>query len=238
MSLKFFNRKINTQRGSVFFYIFIAIVLIAALTYSVSNNSRTNTSILTDQQAKIAAQNIIEQGETVSNTVQKLLLRGYRETEISFENNIATGYTLAECVENGCKVFDINGGGLNWIYPPEYANEGENWIYTGTVPVRYNGKNPVYDITAILPNIDEKVCQEINFKLGLAATNNEDILSSADTTIYINRLHTGSPINPTANYLDGPNIDGNPSICISIDSMTGHYTGTNQNYYVHTLYAG
>lgn len=228
----------SSQKGSVFFYILIAIALLAALTYSVSRSSRGNVNIISEQQSKIAAQNIIEQAETVSNAVQKLILRGFDETEISFENLIDTNYVLAACTTSQCQIFNLNGGGLNWLYPPENANDGTNWIYSGALPINNNGTNARYDLTMILPNINQKTCQEINFKLGLAPTNSETILTATDTTITINKLATGNEISDSSNFLNGAGIDGNTSICLQMGTVTGDYTGNNQYYYVHTLYAG
>jgi len=226
------------QNGSVFFYILIAVVLLAALSYAVSRDSRNNATILTDQQAKVAAQSIIEQGQTVSNALQKLLLRNIDETKISFENPIDAGYTLSTCTENICKIFDINGGGLNWIYPPENANDGTNWLYVGDAPIADIGPSLRNDITMILPNINQAVCQEINFKLGLSTTNNAPILNATDTTITVNKLATGNTISDSSNYLNGAGIDRNSSMCLSIITVSGDYAGSNQNYYVHTVYGG
>jgi len=228
----------SSQRGSAFFYILIAIVLLAALTYSVSQSSRNNVSIISEQQAKIAAQNIIEQGQTVSNAVQKLILRGFDETEISFENTIDADYALAGCTINSCQVFNLEGGGLNWIYPPENANDGTNWIYSGELPINGNGQNARYDLTMILPNINEKICQEINFKLGLTATNNDTILTADDATITIEKLETGNEISDSSNFIDGAGIDENLSICVQIGTASGDYAGTNEYFFIHTLYAG
>ncbi len=226
------------EQGNAFFYILIAIALLAALTYSVSQSSRNNLSIIDEQQSKIAAQNIIEQGQTVSNAVQKLILRGFNETQISFENNIESGYDLAACTSSACKVFDINGGGLNWLYPPENANEGENWLYTGTYPIWGNGTLIRYDITMVLPNIVENVCKEINFKLGLVASNNDPILIPDDMSVWVYKLNSTFPIDQSPNYARGVGITGNLAACIRVNTFNGSYTGTNQNYYVHTIYAG
>ena len=229
---------IYNQRGSVFFYILIAIVLFAALSYALSQNSRSSSTVLTVQQTKVSAQNIIEQGDVVSNAVQKLFLRNIRDIEISFENNIVNGYELADCADSFCKVFDINGGSLNWTHPPENVNTGENWIYTGEVPIADNGFNLRNDITMVLPNVSQSICQEINFKLGLVSSNTDPVLSSADSSITITKLSTANPISGSSNYINGAGIDGNNSICVQINSVSGDHIGTNQYYYIHTLYAG
>jgi hypothetical protein len=109
-------RKINqTERGAVFIYILMAIVLLAALTYAVSHGNRGGTSTLTDQQAKLAAQEIIDYGNTVATAVQKLRLRGCSDTEISFENDASSiaDYTNPNApTDKSCHVFDINGGNV------------------------------------------------------------------------------------------------------------------------------
>ncbi len=226
------------EQGSVFFYILIAIILLAALTYSVAQSSRNNTNIITEQQAKIAAQNIIEQGQTVSDAVQRLILRGFNETQISFENGTVADYELASCAIDTCKIFNLNGGGLNWIFPPENANDGENWIYTGEFPILDNGSQPQYDMTMVLPNINDRVCQEINFKLGLMDTNTAPILISSDTTIAFDKLNTSNPINASTNFASGLNIAQNLSACVRLTTISGAHTGSGQNLFIHTLYAG
>ena len=114
----------KTEQGNVFFYILIAVALFAALSYAVSRNNTGSTDIFTDEQAKLAAQEIIEYGNTVANAVQKLRLRGCSDTEISFENDIIDGY------ENGtntsCQVFHVDGGDINWTSIPEERLESDH----------------------------------------------------------------------------------------------------------------
>lgn len=230
--------KKNNQTGSVFFYILIAITLFAALSYALSRNSRSSSSVMTTQQTKVAAQNVIEQGDIVSNAVQKLILRNLLPDRISFENNVVDGYELDSCNDRLCRVFDIDGGSLNWTYPPENVNNAENWIYTGEAPIAGNGFDLRNDITMILPNIRKEVCQEINFKLGITETNKDPIPSSEDSSITITKLSTNTPISGSSNYIDGTDIEGKRSICILINTVSGEHNASSQYYYIHTLYAG
>ena len=109
----------KNQNGSIFFYILIAIFLFAALTYFLSDSNRTNIATVSEEQAKVAAQEIIEYGDIVTNAVQKLLLRGCDETEISFEDNPTTAansfvYTnINSPTDNSCHVYNAAGGNLN-----------------------------------------------------------------------------------------------------------------------------
>ena len=59
----------KSQNGSVFFYILIAIVLLAGLSYAVNNNSRVGTAIITEQQARVVSSQVLEQGEAMALAV-------------------------------------------------------------------------------------------------------------------------------------------------------------------------
>ena len=102
-------------------YILLAVALIVGLTAALSRGGRVSHNALSDQQAKIAAQEIIDYGNAVAAAVQKLRLRGCSETEISFENDVAAGY--ANGTNTSCRVFHPDGGALSWKTPPaEYLN--------------------------------------------------------------------------------------------------------------------
>ncbi len=151
------------EAGNVFFYIFLAIALFAALSYAVSQGNRGNTSLLTDQQARLAAQEIIEYGNIVSGAVQKLKLRGCRDTQISFENNIETGYANATApTDNSCHVFNNAGGAIN------YNNALGSWLITGHLKIQNVGGSTT-NLNIILPSVQQSVCEQINIALSQTA---------------------------------------------------------------------
>jgi len=125
------------EKGNVFFYILIAVALFAALSYAVSRNNTGSTDIFTEEQAKLAAQEIIEYGNTVANAVQKLRLRGCKVEAshlqgatvnlgliaINFGNDINQRVDntpihmeedfTATPSDGSCSVFNSNGGNIN-----------------------------------------------------------------------------------------------------------------------------
>ncbi len=167
----------SAESGNIFFYILLAIVLFAALSYVASQGNRGNTSTLTDQQAKLAAQEIIEYGQTVANAVQKLRLRGCTDTQISFENDVVSGYGNVNApTDNSCHVFKIEGGGLNWANPPPaFYNETAPWFsgkyfFYGETVWAENGTTCANSTCADLImglHVSDSFCEIFNDSLGL-----------------------------------------------------------------------
>jgi len=116
------------ERGNVFFYILLAVALFAALSYAVSRNNTGSTNIFDEEQAKLAAQEIIEYGNTVANAVQKLRLRGCSDTEISFENDLSSiDYSnTGSPTDESCHIFKSNGGNIAYMSPPEISQTYED----------------------------------------------------------------------------------------------------------------
>ena len=113
------------QRGSAIVWILIMVALFAALTYTMSEGSRTGESQLGDQQAGLAATEILDYGRNIKNAVQQLLINGCSDTEISFENDVVAGYTNANApTDKSCHVFHPNGGGMR------YQGPNEDWLRT------------------------------------------------------------------------------------------------------------
>ena len=193
---------------------------------------------MTTQQAKLAAQEILEQSEIVKTAFQKLILRGYQPTDISFENNIIAGYTLSTCTIDDCKIFATSGGALNWLSAATIAANGNNWIYSGVSAIEDNGASSEYDIVMILPNVNDEVCRNLNLNLGITSALSDPIPVTDDTTISIQQLNDTYPIATSANVFDGTDITGNEAVCVQVGTMSGAYSGTNQFFFVQTVYAG
>jgi len=170
------KNKINTESGSVFFYILIAIFLFATLTYILSDNSRTNASIITEEQAKVAAQEIIEYGDAVANAVQKLVLRGCSDTEISFENDVIVHgddtkyYTTHDVITpDECKVHNTMGGGIGAKRFAEYAEQHTSdpirpkagSFYPHDTTFTNQGSNNI-DLLLHGRRLKKQICLEIN----------------------------------------------------------------------------
>ena len=79
------NIKNKTENGSVIVWIFIAVLLFAALGYAFNSSSRTSAGFISDAQAEAYANQIMDILHTNRQVVKKLLLSGCPAEEISFQ---------------------------------------------------------------------------------------------------------------------------------------------------------
>ena len=165
--------KNNKQSGAVFVYILVAIALFASLSYFVSKDNRGSSDIFTEEQAKLAAQEIIEYGNTVAAAVQKLRLRGCSDTEISFENNITSGYVNG--TDTSCQVFHQDGGNINHQRIIERIRTAD----ASNHDTRYSGGSNIINVGSTEPELfvfyrmnSKDICIAINNYAGII--NNPD----------------------------------------------------------------
>jgi hypothetical protein len=190
------KNKTAQENGNVFFYILIAIVLFAALSYAVSRNRGGNTNIYTQEQAKLAAQEIIEHGNTVANAVQKLRLRGCSDAEISFENTVIGGYTNG--TNTSCQVFHTDGGNIN------VPNFNQNF-YDSSAPalneISFNGENNIIglassdaELISYVSRLDQNICDTINQTLNVVNSYSDaDGLDAGDNTHNFTGTYSTTP---------------------------------------------
>lgn len=237
----------NNQNGSVFFYILLAIALIAGLTYAVSRGNRGSAGMLTDEQARVAAQEIIDYGNTVAAAVQKLRLRGCKDTEISFENNISSAnYTNPNAPsDKSCHVFDINGGNINvkipqdsWIVPKPSVNHKA--YQTPYISSRHCvdgvGESGCLEpeLTFMFSYLKKNICEQINANLGILNELN-------DTNLFTlrNANHaTGTFILEAQDKIDNDiDVTGKNQFCITTNGINANHTPNPGYTYVNVLIA-
>lgn len=170
----------NNEKGSVLLYILVAIALLAALSYVVTRGNRGSVKMITDEQARLAANEIIEYGNTIANAVQKLRLRGCSDTEIGFSNNIwsyengtlihATGHNPST-PGNECEVFKPEGGNVsaktmpsnnNFAIAPTAVDKGNGIINSVDV---INVGTTEDDLVLFIYFVPKESCAAINSRL-------------------------------------------------------------------------
>ena len=175
------DTKRETESGNVIIWILLTIALLAALTFTFTQSSRTSTTMLTEEIADSMARHLLSFSNDVKQAVRRLRLRGCDETEISFENSIlGFNYTNPNSPsDNSCHVFDINGGGLQVPTLPEtifdlthnnlsatYNVAGVFYFRGNTLITDLKTANP--ELLFYAPYINRDVCFAINDLLGTA----------------------------------------------------------------------
>ncbi len=163
----------QSESGNVFFYIFVAISLLAALSYAVAQGGRGSVKALTGERVHLVASEIIAYGDTVSKTVTQLRLRGTPVTSLSFANAfLSSGEYGVYNSDPGNEVFNPAGGAVVYSNPPEATtvinpfydflanNEVEN---VGTTC----GASSCSDLVMSVSNVRLDVCLELNEILGI-----------------------------------------------------------------------
>jgi hypothetical protein len=204
----------SSQSGSSLIIILVAVALFAALSYVISQQSNSSSS-LSNEKIRLIASDILDMGNKLSDSTARLRLRQISNTKISFENSIVAGYTNAACTTDLCKVFTFDGGGKDWETPTPDVNGGVDWGYTGDVAIKNIGSDDA-DLVAILPELSLDICDRINILIGIYGAGGTPTVIAAVNANKFTGAYAGVPVSIT-----GVDIDGEKSACIQITAANG-----------------
>ena len=166
------QNKYSDEKGNVFVIILIAVALFALLMFTFARTGSQGTGNLTKQQAKIAAQEILNYARLVEGAVNRVRLNGCSESEISFENSVEGGYINAAAPgDNTCHIFDKAGGKLEWSEASQYTSDNSEWLISPAIAIAKVGSdsaansctaNSCTDLVMFLGPIESNVCTNIN----------------------------------------------------------------------------
>lgn len=141
-------------------------------------------SNLSDDQARLAAQEMIAIGNSVQKAVQAMRLRGVEETQLDFYNGvykkldtslITTGNS--SCTDNTCKVYNLEGGkSTASIGPANAFIADQSAMPTGYWTAGHAGFRVLQiknvgsvapDLAMLFPFINLSVCKKINDIVGV-----------------------------------------------------------------------
>lgn len=182
----------NSQKGNALFMILIAVVLFAALSYTVANMMRGgNPQATGEEKAGLYADEIMDYGRALRQAVQTLRIsNGCAALDISFEDTLLSGYAHMPAVSDSCKVFNNAGGAVNYLVPAAElldmdvapASLRGQWFFpanvcvpgTGTAAAGCDSDSTDNEaLIAILPYVSKAVCKRINEKLGITPANTD-----------------------------------------------------------------
>lgn len=168
------------ESGSALFYILIAVVLFAALSFAVAQMTRGGGEQgASTEVRRLQAGEILQYTRAMQTAVRSMKIEGAEDTQVSFENAaLGAGYNYASCGD-ACKIFASSGGGMVYSQPSsDWLDQGNSggasfgdWLFTGSNAVTGVGTDgggaDSSDLLMILPWVTKNLCVQINDMLGI-----------------------------------------------------------------------
>lgn len=150
----------NTQRGSVLIFLFIGIILFAALALAVSQGFRLSegsTGMASEEKARLDASNVLDFARAVQNGVQEMKLNGVVTSAIDFVRpGDEPAYSTAP---HTAKIFHPNGGKVTFI--EAWSSLGAtDWYFVENTVEGIGGSGD--ELILSLLGVSDSMCSQIN----------------------------------------------------------------------------
>lgn len=165
------QRPLNTQSGSIFIWIFVMIALFGALSYAMTQSSRSGASNLTGEKVKMAATEIVGFFNTTKDAFNNLVINGCDPLAISFNSTEYVRYngtavnTAPPSSPANCALFDspygVKAVSFEKYGSSAYTGTGTNPL-PGSLNVRYadvaNVGSTQHDLNIAFTGMDLQIC--------------------------------------------------------------------------------
>jgi hypothetical protein len=187
------------ESGNVLFLILIAVVLFAALSYAVTQSSRSGGGDANSEKSLISSAQLTQYPAGIRTSIVRMILNGVDVTRLVFnqpsdfgagepidDTNIdpadTANYNVAHAKTVHAAEFHPLGGGATYSpAPADMMDSGQqtDWIFTGAYEVDKIGTSKDSsadgnDIIAFLPGVTAATCKKLNTQLGILATSSSD----------------------------------------------------------------
>lgn len=169
------------ERGNVLFLILIAVALFAALSYAVTQSTRSGSGDASGETNLINSAQLAQYPAGVRTSVVRMIIGGASVEQIGFD---APADFKDEVSDLRYNVFHPSGGGAVFQLAPKdvlaantsIPNLGR-WIFTSQYQIDGVGSTETTastsgnDVIAFLPGVAQNVCKKLNDELGIATAN-------------------------------------------------------------------
>ena len=167
-------RQIN-QRGIAIGPILYIVAILAVLVSAIAAGSGSFNGDTSAISAKVKASAIIEYANEVKFAVDKLLAKGCKDTEISFEGHIEGGIINPNSPsDKSCHVFNVNGGGVAIKYANLFGASAIWFVASNDADSNLNGIGNSYNSDLYMRFMFDSnsashvaICKEINNLFGI-----------------------------------------------------------------------
>ncbi len=210
----------TSEKGNVLFLILIAVALFAALSYAVTQSSRSGGGDANSETNLVNSAAITQYPASIRTAIiRQIVSKNVAVNELEFNSPSDFGACTNPSNPTAC-VFHPAGGGATYTNAPAdimaSGNSGD-WHFNGENEINLVGTtdagaddNPTSstaEIIAFLPGIKEAVCTKINEELGVASPipveTNIDVTTDKTDGINMVNAAAGGSIGGTPATLDG-----------------------------------
>lgn len=162
------------EMGNVLFLILIAVALFAALSYAVTQSTRSGGGSTEREKAILSGASMTQYPTALRTSIIRMVLGGVDVSSIKF-NAPSSVYFKAGGTDITELVFHPNGGGAVYQQAPADLMTGNNqgtWHYNANfdVPDVGTSGDSGNDVIAFLPNVTQRICQQINDEFAISTT--------------------------------------------------------------------
>ena len=182
----------RNQDGNVLFLILIAVALFAALSYAVTQSTRSGGGSTSNETAGINAAQTTQYPASVRTAVVRMIIGGVDATNLEF--NASSEFGTLTSTDLG--VFHPNGGGATHVFAPSVVmadgSPGE-WFFNPefeivNIGTSTSSSDAGNDYLAFLPGITQSLCTRINSDLGVSG---DTVLAADASTRYESNMING-----------------------------------------------
>lgn len=234
---KYFAAEAGIAIGPILFVVAILAVLVGAL----AAGSGGFSSSTADDSNRVNAGALIEQGTSIKNGIDRLLVNGYAVTDINLPTNYSTGSAAAA-------LYSPTGGGLTQQSPPANVvptTGVTSWRYTDNANLPSVGSSGANDFIVTIEVRSDAVCKAINSIIfGKTSTQATTVPGNVAAGVTLNDVGSCTDAN-VATTTAGCNLNANAFDISGVTGMAGRTQGcvtdgatTPKFYYYQLLTAG
>ena len=154
------------ERGNVLFLILIAVALFAALSYAVTQSTRSGAGSTERETSLLNSASLTQYPTALRTAVVRMILNGADIDDIGFDAPSGFGSQSAQFL-----VFHPDGGGAVYQQASPDAmssNAAANWAYNGNFEIPEVGQAGAggNELTAFLVGVTQPICKKVNEELG------------------------------------------------------------------------
>lgn len=194
----------KSERGNVLFLILIAVALFAALSYAVTQSTRSGGGDASRETNLVNAAGITQYPASIKTAITRMIVSSSIDPTALLFDTPSTFANLSTDELKAVGVFYPTGGGATYVDAPAgvmannqvgtwHFNRQNQVINIGTSSASTTVDNA--DIIAFLPNVKKAVCDSIHTKLGFATPLVYTTPSAVDYTT--DMIQSVSPVAPT-----------------------------------------